>query len=238
MSEQIHYHIYPCGDHAVTIQFGNQLSLSANVQVVALFHHLHKHPLPAVKDLIPAYNSLTLVYDILAIKKIQPEGSAYEVISGDLHRAIDRMPPTEKTTGRLIRIPVCYDLSLATDLPSLADLHHLRMEEVIALHSGKTYRVYMIGFMPGFAYMGTVDEQLITPRHASPRKSVAAGSVGIAGEQTGIYPFTSPGGWQIIGRTPVTLFTPDQPDPCLLQPGDEVQFYPIDLPTFQNLISA
>lgn len=238
MSAQVNYHIYPCGDHAVTIQFGNQITLSANQQVVALFHHLQSQPISGVKDMITAYNSLTLVYDIYAIKTQHPDNSVYEQISGDLHLVIDRITQREETCNRVIRIPVCYDLSLAIDLESLADLHQLRLEEVIALHCGKTYRVYMIGFLPGFAYMGTVDEKLITPRHASPRKSVAAGSVGIAGEQTGIYPFASPGGWQIIGQTPVTLFSPDLSSPCLLQPGDEVQFYPIDLSTFQNLLSV
>ncbi|MDE3251662.1 MAG: 5-oxoprolinase subunit PxpB [Bacteroidota bacterium] len=235
MSAPVNYHIYPCGDHAVTIQFGDRITLSANQQVVALFQHLQAQPLFGVRDLIPAYNSLTLVYDIFTIKHQYPDVSVYEQVSGELHRVIDRITEKEETTHRLIRIPVCYDVSFGMDLASLAALHQLSIEEVIALHNSKTYRVYMIGFMPGFAYMGTVDAKIITPRHPSPRKSVAAGSVGIAGEQTGIYPFTSPGGWQIIGRTPVRLFSPDQANPCLLQPGDEVQFYPIDLSTFQNL---
>lgn len=238
MSAQVNYHIYPCGDHAVTIEFGNRITLAANRQVVALFQHLQIHPLAGVKDLIPAYHSLTLVYDVLVIKRQHPHRSAYEQISGDLHRVIDRITQSEEPTHRLIRIPVCYDVAFGTDLTALAAFHQLSTDEVISLHCGKTYRVYMIGFLPGFAYMGIVDQQIATPRHTSPRKSVAAGSVGIAGEQTGIYPFTSPGGWQIIGRTPVTLFSPDQPAPCLLQPGDDVQFYPIDLSTFQNLISA
>ena len=103
------------------------------------------------------------------------------------------------------------------------------------LHTGKTYRVFMIGFLPGFAYMGSVDERIITPRKANPRTMVPAGSVGIAGEQTGIYPFNSPGGWQLIGQTPSQMFSVDQEEPCLLQPGDAVQFYPIRLIEFEKL---
>ncbi len=238
MPEKINYHIYPCGDHAVTVQFGNQITLAANQRAVALFHHLQNHPLPGVKDMIPAYNSLTLVYDIISLKKIQPGNSVYEQVSGYLHNTIGEVTERDVNTGQLTRIPVCYDLSLATDLASLAALHQMSTGDVIALHCGKTYRVYMIGFLPGFAYMGTVDKRIVTPRRASPRKAVAAGSVGIAGEQTGIYPFESPGGWQIIGQTPARLFSPEKSSPCLLQPGDEVQFYPIDLATFKNMVSA
>eukprot|EP01136_Pigoraptor_vietnamica_P038048 Opistho-1_new@106825 len=139
------------------------------------------------------------------------------------------------TIANRITIPVCYDLSLAPDLVELATLHQLSVEEVIQLHTAQTYRVYMIGFLPGFAYMGSVDERIRTARKANPRTKVPAGSVGIAGEQTGIYPLDSPGGWQLIGQTPLPLFDATRTDPCLLQPGDEVQFCSISLTAFHKL---
>jgi inhibitor of KinA len=121
------------------------------------------------------------------------------------------------------------------DIDLIAQSHGLTSSEVIALHTARIYRVYLIGFLPGFAYMGTADKRIATPRKTSPRISVPAGSVGIAGEQTGIYPFDSPGGWQLIGRTPLQLFDTNSTTPCLLQPGDEVQFYPIDISEFNQL---
>jgi inhibitor of KinA len=125
-------------------------------------------------------------------------------------------------------------LSLAPDIISLAETHELSVEEVISLHTAKIYRVYMIGFLPGFAYMGSVDEKLTTPRRMQPRTIVPAGSVGIAGEQTGIYPFDSPGGWQLIGQTPLQMFDATGATPCYLHPGDEVQFHAISIEEFKK----
>ena len=136
-----------------------------------------------------------------------------------------------------IEIPICYDPSLAPDLFKLAEERKLAPEIVVHLHSGKPYRVYMIGFLPGFAYMGKVDERITMPRKNNPSIEVPAGSVGIAGEQTGIYPVNSPGGWNIIGQTPMRLFDARNNDPVLLKAGDEVQFVPITLQQFHDLKS-
>jgi inhibitor of KinA len=133
-----------------------------------------------------------------------------------------------------MRIPVCYAKTFAPDLEDLALQNKISQEEVIRIHTSATYRVYMIGFLPGFAYMGRVDERIVTPRRSQPRTMVPAGSVGIAGEQTGIYPFASPGGWNIIGQTPVALFDVKRKQPVLLQPGDEVTFYSITEHEFTN----
>jgi inhibitor of KinA len=140
--------------------------------------------------------------------------------------------------SRLIRIPVCYAEAYAPDLASLAALHGISSEEVIAIHSAARYRVYMIGFLPGFPYMATVDKKIQTPRLAKPRTRVSAGAVGIAGAQTGIYPSDSPGGWQLIGQTPLKLFDVAKDNPVLLQPGDEVQFYPISIEAFKTFRNA
>jgi inhibitor of KinA len=140
-------------------------------------------------------------------------------------------------TSRQIEIPVCYYPSLAPDLQSLADEKNLQVEEVIQLHTSRTYRVYMIGFLPGFAYMGKVDEHISMPRKTNPRTLVAEGSVGIAGEQTGIYPLDSPGGWNIIGQTPLRLFDAQKDELVLLRTGDSIKFFPIRLKEFLQMKS-
>jgi inhibitor of KinA len=234
MSNPASYRIYPCGDHAVTIELGDKIDASVNQKIIALFKFLKEQKFTGVKDIIPAYHTLTLVYDLASLKKNNSGNSVYEKMSQHLKNAFDKISITGTTPGST-RIPVCYDLSLGPDISSLAELHQLSIDEVIKLHTAKTYRVYMIGFLPGFAYMGTVDEKINTPRKAQPRTLVPAGSVGIAGEQTGIYPFDSPGGWQLIGQTPVPMFDVNKDEPCYLQPGDEVQFYPVTIAEFEKL---
>lgn len=226
------YHIYPCGDHAVTIELGNEVAVDVNQKVLAVFDYLKENQPEGIKDIIPAYNTLTLVYDAVFLKKKYPAVSVYDTVCAQLQAAAAAVINQKITASRLVKIPVCYDLSLAPDLFTLAESHQLSIEQVIQLHTSKTYRVFMIGFLPGFAYMGSVDEKLITPRRAQPRTVVPAGSVGIAGEQTGIYPFDSPGGWQLVGQTPVQLFDIKKEIPCYLQPGDEVRFYAISLDEF------
>ena len=136
--------------------------------------------------------------------------------------------------SRNIKIPVCYSAKYALDLQEISKQKNLATDEIVRLHTTKKYRVYMIGFLPGFAYMGEVDEAIAFPRKAQPRKIVEAGSVGIAGSQTGIYPLDSPGGWQIIGKTPIQIFNKEKADPVLLQPGDEIEFYSITEDEFTN----
>ncbi|MDB5197332.1 MAG: hypothetical protein JWP88_1703, partial [Flaviaesturariibacter sp.] len=135
---------------------------------------------------------------------------------------------------RQLRIPVCYDQAFAPDLKTVAAQAGLSVEEVIHIHTHTSFRVYMIGFLPGFAYMGEVPDAIAVARRSEPRTKVSAGSVGIAGKQTGIYPFDSPGGWQLIGKTPASLFRKKEASPTLFQPGDEVLFYPITINEFTN----
>jgi len=231
------YHMYPCGDHALTIEWGNAIDVTVNKTVMALFALLKEANVTGIKDVIPAYNTVTVVYDMPFLKKQVATTTVYEWMSRQVGKCIDNAKTDTEKAARLVRIPVCYDLSLAPDLSSLAAEHSISTDEVIKLHTGKYYRVYMIGFMPGFAYMGSVDEKIITARRSNPRTLVPAGSVGIAGEQTGIYPFDSPGGWQLIGQTPVKMFDAQKEEPCYLQPGDEVQFYSITTEEFQNIQS-
>jgi len=232
------YHIYPCGDHAITISFGDVIDHAINQQIIAFFHYLKSQQIFAVKDIIPAYHTVTLVYDLLLLKRNQPQKNVYESMRQYLINAAERFTISVTDAPRQIRIPVCYDQSLAPDLLSIAETNRLDTEAIIKLHTSKTYRVYMIGFQPGFAYMGSIDEKIRVPRKSSPRTAVPAGSVGIAGEQTGIYPFQSPGGWQLIGQTPVSIFDAGKKMPCYLQPGDEVQFYAISFTEFKKEIPA
>jgi inhibitor of KinA len=228
------YRIYPCGDQAITLELGNTIDQAINRRVISLFHFLKEKQLPLVKDIIPSYHTLTVVYDLLQVKKLTTAGTVFDYMQTLLQRALQDCE-LQPTASRKIRVPVCYDDAFSPDLAAVADAHGLSVPEVIELHTSRSYYVYLIGFLPGFAYMGSVDERIATPRRSSPRTAVVAGSVGIAGEQTGIYPFDSPGGWQLLGRTPLRMFDASRAEPALLHPGDEVQFYPIDIAEYNTL---
>ncbi len=195
---------------------------------------LFSNSFEGMKDVIMAYSSLTVFYDPLLVKrKYAGHASAYEFVKAKLQEAWQQAEVKEEPTGNVLYIPVCYDDSYGTDLDFLSEEKGLSKPEIVRLHTLKMYRVYMIGFLPGFSYMGEVDEQLATPRKSKP-VPVAAGSVGIAGSQTGIYPLHSPGGWQIIGRTPVKQFDPFAQPPVKLKTGDRVKFYSITKHEFEN----
>jgi inhibitor of KinA len=230
------FEILPLGDHAITISFGKQINLAVNSKALSLFNALKSEPINGVTDVIPAYCTLTLVYDVLEIKRnCRARQTAGSWLEERVRQRLMSIPDEQQTLRRRVRIPVCYDKRLAPDLTYVADIKNMSTEEVIDLHTSTIYHVYMIGFLPGFAYMASVDKKIATPRKSTPRTKVPAGSVGIAGDQTGIYPFSSPGGWQLIGQTPLQLFDHSNDNPTLFQPGDEVQFFSISLPEFQQL---
>lgn len=232
------YKIFPLGDSAITLDFGNAIDEKINRQVIALFHHWRKKKFKGIKDIIPAYSSLTVIYDAPLLRNQSGIYSAYSFIKDQLEHSIKNDDWKKGTKSSLREIPVCYDHSLAPDLKSLSEEKKLPVEEIIRLHHKEIYRVYMLGFLPGFAYMGTVHERIATARKTNPRTLVHAGSVGIAGKQTGIYPFDSPGGWNIIGQTPLRMFDAHRKDPVLLNAGDEVRFVPVTLQEFQQLKSG
>lgn len=229
MSEQ--YTISPLGNDALLLDFGNKIDDGINKKVLRFFYKLQQLSLPVITDLVPAYSSLAVYYDVMALH--QKDSTAFEKMKGMLIPLLVDTDQHPETGNRTLKIPVCYAQPFAPDIITLAKEKNFTVEEVIALHYQKLYRVYMIGFLPGFAYMGKVDERLAAPRKATP-VNVAPGSVGIAGEQTGIYPLASPGGWNIIGRTPIKLFDKKNKKPVLMQPGDEIQFYPITEHEFEN----
>lgn len=225
------FSIVPLGENALTISFGNKMEEATNQRVLQLFQRLQKDAVPFI-DVVPAYSSLTLYYDVGALHKAGR--TAFEQVKTYLLPLLTEAPALQVSSGRKLSIPVCYAPPFAPDLKELAAAKNLSAAEVIQLHTTQTYRVYMTGFLPGFAYMGCVDKRIATPRRSSPRTRIPAGSVGIAGLQTGIYPLASPGGWNIIGRTPLQLFNKEKKDPVLLQPGNLVTFYSISEDEFED----
>jgi inhibitor of KinA len=186
-------------------------------------------------EVVPAYSSFTVYYDIIAARKTAlPGQTGFDHIRALLEQRMTRPLQQETTIERLVKIPVCYEEEFAPDLSYLAAEKKMTAEEVVEIHTQKKYKVYMLGFLPGFSYMGEVDERIAMPRKLQPHP-VEAGAVGIAGRQTGIYPLHSPGGWQIIGRTPVKLFDPHHEEPCLLKAGDRVEFYPVSKKEFLEI---
>jgi KipI family sensor histidine kinase inhibitor len=219
------------GDRALLAILGKGIDPGVNDEVHRLASLIRERELPGVHDLVPAYATVAVHYDPAAWSgdKVPP----HEALKNEILRLWEGAGTSSFPPARQVDIPVCYGGAFGPDLAEVAGLCALSEEEVIARHAAAAYRVYMIGFSPGFAYLGGLDPTIATPRRATPRLKVPAGSVGIAGMQTGIYPVTTPGGWQIIGRTPKPLFLPTQENPCLLYPGDRLRFVPIDEAAFQ-----
>jgi inhibitor of KinA len=228
------HRIFALGDSALTIDFGNVINEGVNNQVLQLFKRLENDPLPGMIEAVPAYSSLTVYYDVYAVrKKINGDGTAYSIMEEQLSKRLPASSSADDNNSRLMEIPICYDAEFGPDLEYVAAQKNILPEEFIRLHVEPVYRVYMLGFIPGFPYMGEINEKIMMPRKARPQ-NVAAGSVGIAARQTGVYPFDSPGGWHIIGRTPLKLFEPQKDDPTLFKAGDRVKFISISKNEFAN----
>lgn len=217
------------GENALTVSFGNEISLARNKKALNLACHFEKNRFPGFVETVPAYSSLSIFYDCFVVRKNFPEfATAFEAVRNFAENALRNLAEISAGESRLIKVPVCFAKDFALDLEWLAVENNLSTKEVIDIFTGRIYRVYMLGFLPGFAYMGEVDRRIATARKQTPRSLVPAGSVGIAGRQTGIYSLASPGGWQIVGKTNVKLFTPKAKSPTFLQAGDNVQFYAAD----------
>ncbi len=216
-------------DHSIRVAFGEGISPDCHREVRRFWALLSAENIGGVLSLHPAYNSLLVSFD----PRVTRGPELLETLQA-LVRLPDRFPLPE---SRLVEIPVCYGNPMGPDLEQVAELAGLTAEKVVALHSGAEYLVYFLGFSPGFPYLGGMPEEISAPRLAAPRRQVPAGSVAIGGKQTGIYPVSSPGGWQLIGRTPRTLFFPGQRPPTLLQMGDRVRFVPISPGDYERLKS-
>jgi KipI family sensor histidine kinase inhibitor len=231
-------------DRSLLVRFGDDISIETNEQVRRLLRLLEAEPIAHVRNLNPAYCSLLITFDALKLT----HGEVEEILRGYL----DRLGEVRLPESRLVEIPVCYGGELGPDLEDVAELHGIAPSDVIELHRAAGYIVYFLGFVPGFAYLGGLPEELATPRLVRPRRSVPAGSVGIAGKQTGVYPFDVPGGWRLIGRTPVKMFREVRDihsghsghnghngrEMSLLAMGDRVRFTAISRERFAALESA
>jgi KipI family sensor histidine kinase inhibitor len=225
--------LHALGDAAALVALGDTIDPATNARVHALAARLHAQHFPWLHAIVPAYASLTLHYDPLHASwdREQPLWPQLEARLAPLWQDL----PATFASGRRIEIPVWYGGAAGPDLERVAAQAGLAPDDVVARHAAPDYRVYFLGFMPGFPYLGGLDAALATPRLATPRAQVPAGSVAIGGAQTGIYPQVAPGGWNLIGRTPLRLFDPARATACLLAPGDTLVFRAIDAATFRAL---
>lgn len=214
------FQIVPAGDAALIVQFAERIDPEINARAIAMAEALRALPLPGLLDVVPTFRSVAIYFDPLQTER--------DRLVERLRALASVEPQPVREAEALIRIPVRYGGEFGPDLADVAQFASASESDVVALHTSVTYRVFMLGFLPGFAYLGTVDARIAAPRRATPRTNVPAGSVAIAGSQTGIYPSDTPGGWQIVGRTPVKLFDLARPEPCLLKAGDTVQFFPME----------
>ena len=228
--------IYHLCEYAVTIEMGESIDPAINDELLRLHRYISHNPFPGFRESVPAYNTLTIFYDpgevIIHTKGNEPACVKMQDIVSRYMKNYS-VEPAHETTD--IEIPVCYEKEFAPDIEWVAGHCKLSIEEIIALHTASAYRVYLIGFIPGFPYLGITDPRLEVPRKANPSLSVPAGSVALAGRQTGIYPFAIPGGWQVIGRTPCKMFDKQNPPYCFLQPGYRVKFRAISSSEFLEI---
>ena len=219
--------ILTVGDCAVSVEFGQEISLEINHKVMALKMVLEQKPIRGIVELIPTYCSLLVQYDPMELR--------YGQLREKLYTLVNQLDKVEMPPKQVVEIPVAYGGEYGPDLGEVARVHNISEDEVIKLHSEPEYPIYMLGFVAGFPYLGGMNKAIATPRKKSPRLKIEAGSVGIAGEQTGIYSVESPGGWQIIGRTPLKLYDVNRNEPVLLKAGQYIKFKPITKEEFRAM---
>lgn len=230
------YTITPLGEAALSVSFGHAISPDIHRHVRALGEYLEKNPFPGFIENILSYTAVTVMYDPFFVKtRDRSDRTAAEIVGDIIRQAVDEADKQPLNPAAVVEIPVCYGGEYGPDLEYVASCHDMTPEEVVKIHSSAEYLVYMIGFCPGFPYMGGLDDRIATPRRKSPRLEIPARSVGIAGQQTGAYPLATPGGWQIIGRSAVELFTPEGQTPSLLKSGDKVHFIPVDKAKYEEI---
>jgi len=222
--------IRPLGDSALIVQLGEGMSPVIHNKIRNLSILIQAHAFEGFVECVPAYQNLTVYYNPYIVHLSNQENRSltpFQKVSAYINDLLLQLDKEASFEERTVTIPVLYGGECGPDLEYVASYHDLSVEEVIRIHSEGDYLVYMIGFAPGFPFIGGMDGQIATPRKETPRLAIDPGSVGIAGKQTGVYPLETPGGWQLIGRTPINLFLPEQSPPTLLQSGDKIQFEPI-----------
>ena len=218
--------VHNFGDHAIPIEWPEDLPLDQRREILEMDHFIEEQYQKVVLETVPSYRSLAIYLN---------KGVDVKVFIAELNE-IDIIPGRNISSTRLVHLPVCYDKEFAPDIDLVASENGLTSEEVIQLHSNGNYRVEFIGFLPGFPYLTGLDARLFTPRLSNPRPRITAGSIGIGGKQTGVYTMESPGGWNIIGRSPIKFFSALEKPPSLLRPGDLVKFRAIDRSTFDKIV--
>jgi inhibitor of KinA len=219
--------ILPLGDRALVIRFDEKISIEINRQVTLLESWISKSDIAGIQEMIPAFRTLTVFYD--------PLMCSFESLCKQITNGIHHLSNPMSTKKIIYEIPVCYEGEFALDLKDLSEYTGLSVKDIVSIHTKEPYYIYMLGFLPGFPYLGGLDDTLSMPRLKKPRAKVAAGSVGIAGNQTGIYPVESPGGWRIIGQTPLTLFDTSKNMHVPYRAGDWIQFYSVSKKEFYSI---
>ena len=221
------FRIVPAGDSALIVEFEERIDPEVNARAVALAERLHVDPVAGVRDVVPTYRSVAVYFD--------PLRTAHDALMARLEREAAAPMAAARPAHDVLRLPVCYGGEFGPDLAAVAAFGGISEKAAIDLHTKPTYHVFMLGFAPGLAYLGIVDERIAAPRRDTPRMRVPRGSVGVAGAQTGVYPAETPGGWQIIGRTPLLPFDLTRSNPFLMKAGDAVRFDAIDRAEFDRL---
>lgn len=219
--------VVAAGDAALVAEFDDRIDSAINARAIALAQALRRARPNGIRDIVPAYRSVTVYFD--------PLRTDATVLESQMRAAATAGTDAHPQAGPLVHVPVCYDEDFGPDLERVARFAGLPVREVVHLHGSREYRVFLLGFVPGFAYMGMVDPRIALPRLSEPRTAVPAGSVGIAGDQTGIYPRQTPGGWNVIGRTPMALVSLDRPVPSMFAAGDRVRFHQVDRSAFEQI---
>ena len=222
--------ILPCGDGALTVEFGEKIDAGINARVCTLARRIAAERVGGIRETVPTFRSLLVTYDAAVW--------SFGKLSRKLRRLAELPDEGGTAVKRIIEIPVLYGGKYGEDLPDVAAHAGLSEEEVIRRHSEQEYLIYMLGFLPGFAYLGGLDKSIETPRLETPRTRIPAGSVGIGGAQTGIYPLDSPGGWRLIGNTPLRPYDPARKEPFLYHAGDYIKFEPVDEAEYCRIESA
>jgi inhibitor of KinA len=215
------------GDKALVVEFGNEISEEVNKNVRNLYVALINYKIDGIEEITPTYRSILIQYNPLII--------GLDSLKGRLKELLGKLSEVAIPKPRIIEIPTLYGGESGPDLQFVAEHNEIPPDEVIQIHSSADYLIYMLGFTPGFPYLGGMSEKIAAPRLAVPRTKIPAGSVGIAGKQTGIYPIESPGGWQLIGRTPLKLYEPKRQPPIILQAGDYIRFVPVNIDKYNEI---
>lgn len=232
------YNIRPLGDSAIVIQLDNKINIDTHRKIIRLIKTIECKPFTGLVEMVPSYNSLTLFYNPIVIKQKydKPNSTIFSIVRGLLMNYISSLSNKCNLEDKnIIEIPVVYGGEFGKDLEFVASYNNISEDDVVKIHSQVNYLVYLIGFTPGFPFLGGMKKEIVTPRKSVPAPNIPGGSIGIAGDQTGIYPLETPGGWQIIGRTPLNLFLPEKNPPTLLNIGDYVRFVPITKSEFNHI---